>query len=122
MNISTLKLSDLVAVQVIIDGETIAEVRVPDAESVEHVIASFSSLREAIDAVGKFDRLSPDACVAAIALTQISGLAGRISVASDEVGSGMYATKSHMRSWAKQMLAMSSDVLNVLHQRAKDAT
>lgn len=95
-------------------GSVFFELRCEGSDGIEYHLGSYDRLEEPERHLQTFRGLSPDGKIAAVALYQAMALAGRIAYATDDLGSGLYATKSHMRAWAKEMFDTLGGVSDVL--------
>lgn len=83
-------------------SDIVYEIRCSDESGLEHVLASYIHHQTAINRMERLEHLSRDAKICAISLDRLLALAKRIAGATEEQGSELYATKSHMRGWASE--------------------
>lgn len=95
-------------------AEIVYEIRCSDEQGVEHVLASYLHQETAADRLSRLKHLSRDAHVCAISLDRLLVLAKRIASATEEQGSELYATKSHMRGWAAEQRAILESLMSAL--------
>jgi hypothetical protein len=102
-------------------GGHLFEVRWTDCDDLEHVIATYELEFTARSVLERFVAMPYQACLYAVALESVVALLGGISLSSDDQGQATYATKSHMRAWAKEALKIISEVQDIaIGKYAKD--